>query len=67
MVLWDEGGLQYTVAVLARAYTRSLNMNHLWGMRQNEPLFCVSFWTTGGGRVGGKVMRVCALAFVIVV
>lgn len=41
-------GLQCTVAVLARAYTPSPNMNHLWGMSQNEPLFGVSFWITGG-------------------
>lgn len=41
-------GLQCTVAVLVRAYTRSPNMNHLWGMSQNEPLFGVSFWITGG-------------------
>lgn len=44
-------GVQYTGAVLARARTvAAQNVNRLWGMRQNEPLFRVSFWTTGGGR-----------------
>lgn len=43
-------GLQYTAAMLARAHSRCPNMNHLWGMRQNEPLFRTSFWATGGRR-----------------
>lgn len=59
MVLWDEGeatrGLQHTVAVLARAHSRSAKMNHLWGMRQNRPLLCMS---TGGG--GGCHVLSCS-------
>lgn len=56
-------GLQYTVAVHVRAYSRSPNMNHPLGMRQNEPLFAMSFWTTG---VGGAAVCCHALLFVIV-
>lgn len=55
MVLWDGGettrGLRRPVAVLARAY--SAKMNHLWGMRQNRPLLCMS---PGGGVLSCVVM-----------
>lgn len=54
-------GVHYTGACSRACTVAAQSMNHLWGMRQNEPLFRVSFWTAGGGGggVGGRTAVGC--------